>query len=85
MSTAAIKRRLSVQETSKASTHHPVEEKDVSLLGLSTMVNARTLLLAVTCSCAYLWLAHAEDSSMETRSLDFPLKTQQEKELVRDL
>ncbi|XP_026195881.1 cocaine- and amphetamine-regulated transcript protein-like [Anabas testudineus] len=82
MSTAAIKRRLSVQETSKASTHHPVEEKDVSLLGLSTMVNARTLLLAVTCSCAYLWLAHAEDSSMETRSLDFPLKTQQEKELI---
>lgn len=82
---AAIKRRFSVQETPKASTHHPAEEKDVSCLGFSTMVSARTLLLAFTCSCAYLWLTGAEDSSLETRSLDFPLKTQQEKELVRDV
>lgn len=82
---AVIKRRFSAQENSKASTHHPAEEKDVSCLGFSTMVSARTLLLAVTCSCAYLWLARAEDSSLETRSLDFPLKTQQEKELVRDV
>ncbi|XP_056281943.1 cocaine- and amphetamine-regulated transcript protein-like [Pseudoliparis swirei] len=46
------------------------------------MLGARALLLAATCCCAYLWLAHAEDSSMETRSLDFPLKSQQEKELI---
>lgn len=47
------------------------------------MVSARALLLAATCCYAYLWLARAEDSSVETRSLDFPLKTQQEKDLVR--
>ncbi|KAF1374664.1 hypothetical protein PFLUV_G00231450 [Perca fluviatilis] len=46
------------------------------------MVSARALLLAATCCCAYLWLARAEDSSLETRSLDFPLKTQQEKDLI---
>lgn len=49
---------------------------------LYTMVSARTLLLAVTCCYAYLYLVRAEDSSLETRSLDFTLKTQQEKDLV---
>lgn len=49
-----------------------------------TMVRARTLLLVVTCCCcAWLRLAGADDSSLETRSSDFPMKTQQEKELVR--
>ncbi|CAG10320.1 unnamed protein product [Tetraodon nigroviridis] len=48
------------------------------------MVRARTLLLVVTCCCcAWLRLAGAEDSSLETRSSDFPMKTQQEKDLVR--
>ncbi|KAF7201547.1 cocaine- and amphetamine-regulated transcript protein [Nothobranchius furzeri] len=47
------------------------------------MVSLRTLLLIVTCCCAYLWCARAdEDSSLETRSLDFALKTQQEKDLI---
>ncbi|KAM8736473.1 cocaine- and amphetamine-regulated transcript protein-like [Acanthopagrus schlegelii] len=46
------------------------------------MVSARALLLSVTCCCAYLWLARAEDSSLETRSLDFPQKNQQEKDLI---
>ncbi|NP_001191712.1 cocaine- and amphetamine-regulated transcript ch22 precursor [Oryzias latipes] len=46
------------------------------------MVSARTLLLVVTCSCTYLWLSRAEDSSLETRSLDFTLKAQQEKDLI---
>lgn len=59
------------------------EEKDSSFMCLDTMVSARTLLLAVTCCYAYLWLVRAEDSSLETRSLDFTLKTQQEKDLVR--
>ncbi|KAG8013244.1 Electromotor neuron-associated protein 1 [Nibea albiflora] len=49
------------------------------------MVGARALLLAATCCCAYLWLARAEDSSLETRSLDFPLKTQQEKDLFSNM
>lgn len=49
-----------------------------------TMVRARTLLLVVTCCCcAWLRLAGAEDSSLETRSSDFTIKTQQEKDLVR--
>ncbi|XP_044023299.1 cocaine- and amphetamine-regulated transcript protein-like [Siniperca chuatsi] len=60
----------------------PAEEKDSACLCFSTMVSARALLLAATYCCAYLWLARAEDSSLETRSLDFPLKTQQEKELI---
>ncbi|KAF0044035.1 hypothetical protein F2P81_003193 [Scophthalmus maximus] len=46
------------------------------------MVSARVLLLAATCCCAYLWRARADDSSLETRSLDFPLKNQQEKDLI---
>lgn len=48
-----------------------------------TMVRARTLLVVVTCCCAWLRLASADDSSLETRSSDFPIKTQQEKDLVR--
>lgn len=48
-----------------------------------TMVRTRTLLVVVTCCCAWLRLASAEDSSLETRSSDFPIKTQQEKDLVR--
>lgn len=47
------------------------------------MVSARTLLLVASCCCSYAWLARAEDSSLETRSSDFSLKTQQEKDLVR--
>lgn len=48
-----------------------------------TMVRARNLLLVVTCCCcAWLRLAGADDSSLETRSSDFS-KTQQEKDLVR--
>lgn len=51
-----------------------------------TMVNGRTLLLVVTCCCcAWLRLAGADDSSLETRSSDFSIKTQQEKDLVRYL
>lgn len=50
-----------------------------------TMVRARTLLVVVTCCCAWLRLASADDSSLETRSSDFPIKTQQEKDLVRRL
>ncbi|XP_017269206.1 cocaine- and amphetamine-regulated transcript protein-like [Kryptolebias marmoratus] len=46
------------------------------------MVSARTLLLTVTCCCALLRDARADDSSLETRSLDFSLKTQQEKDLI---
>ncbi|CAN9502458.1 unnamed protein product [Ophioblennius macclurei] len=46
------------------------------------MVSAKTLLLTVTCCYVYLRLALAEDSSLETRSMDFPLKTQQEKDLI---
>ncbi|XP_029350486.1 cocaine- and amphetamine-regulated transcript protein [Echeneis naucrates] len=46
------------------------------------MVSVRALLLAATCCCAFLWLVRAEDSSLETRSLDFPLKSQQEKDLI---
>ncbi|CAJ1074435.1 cocaine- and amphetamine-regulated transcript protein-like [Xyrichtys novacula] len=46
------------------------------------MVSAQTLLLAATCCCAFLWLARAEDSSLETRSLDFTMKAQQEKDLI---
>ncbi|CAB1454333.1 unnamed protein product [Pleuronectes platessa] len=54
-----------------------------SSLCFSTMVSARALLLAVTCCCAYLWLARADaDSSLETRSLDFSPKRQQEKDLI---
>ncbi|XP_008308903.1 cocaine- and amphetamine-regulated transcript protein-like [Cynoglossus semilaevis] len=47
------------------------------------MVSARTLLFVVTCCCAYLWLVNSEDSSsLETRSLDFAIKNQQEKDLI---
>ncbi|XP_012708030.2 cocaine- and amphetamine-regulated transcript protein [Fundulus heteroclitus] len=46
------------------------------------MVSARTLLLLTATCCAYLRLARAEESSLETRSLDFTLKTQQEKDLI---
>ncbi|XP_061749839.1 cocaine- and amphetamine-regulated transcript protein-like [Nerophis ophidion] len=48
------------------------------------MVNNRALLLAVAvCCCShFLRLTRAEDASMETRSLDFPLKRQQEKDLI---
>ncbi|XP_028294343.1 cocaine- and amphetamine-regulated transcript protein-like [Gouania willdenowi] len=49
------------------------------------MVCARALLFAVTCFCFYLWLAQAEDGSLETRSLDFPMKTQEEKDLINAL
>ncbi|TWW71883.1 cocaine- and amphetamine-regulated transcript protein-like [Takifugu rubripes] len=46
------------------------------------MVRARTLFVVVTCCCAWLRLASADDSSLETRSSDFPIKTQQEKDLI---
>ncbi|XP_072314485.1 cocaine- and amphetamine-regulated transcript protein isoform X2 [Eucyclogobius newberryi] len=46
------------------------------------MVSATTLLLAVTCCCSYLWLVRTEDSSLETRSLDYTIKAQQEKDLI---
>ncbi|XP_076013760.1 cocaine- and amphetamine-regulated transcript protein [Genypterus blacodes] len=49
------------------------------------MVSVRTLLLAATCCCAYMMLAHGEDSSLETRSVDFTLKTQEEKDLIEAL
>ncbi|XP_037550684.1 cocaine- and amphetamine-regulated transcript protein-like [Nematolebias whitei] len=45
------------------------------------MVSARTLLLTISCCCAFLQSARAQDS-VETRSLDFSLKTQQEKDLI---
>ncbi|KAM4624894.1 cocaine- and amphetamine-regulated transcript protein-like [Polymixia lowei] len=48
------------------------------------MASVRALLLAATC-CAYLWVAHGDDSSFETRALDFPMKTQEEKDLIEAL
>ncbi|XP_054653295.1 cocaine- and amphetamine-regulated transcript protein [Dunckerocampus dactyliophorus] len=50
------------------------------------MVSTRALLLAaavaVCCCTDFLWLAQAEDTSVEARSLDFTLKRQQEKDLI---
>ncbi|KAM4723795.1 cocaine- and amphetamine-regulated transcript protein-like [Anableps anableps] len=46
------------------------------------MVSAQTLLLLTATCCAYLRVSRAEESSLETRSLDFTLKTQQEKDLI---
>ncbi|XP_075873718.1 cocaine- and amphetamine-regulated transcript protein [Nelusetta ayraudi] len=46
------------------------------------MISNRTYFLVATCCCAYLWLACAEDTSLETRSSDFTLKSQQEKDLI---
>lgn len=47
------------------------------------MISNRTYFLVASICCAYLWLACAEDTSLETRSSDFTLKSQQEKDLVR--
>ena len=44
------------------------------------MASVSTLFLAATC-CVYLCLAHGEES-FETRSVEFPPKTQEEKDLV---
>ncbi|KAM3871426.1 cocaine- and amphetamine-regulated transcript protein-like [Diretmus argenteus] len=49
------------------------------------MVSVRAVLLAATCCCAYLWVARGDESSFETRSLDFSMKTQQEKDLIEAL
>ncbi|XP_008397488.1 cocaine- and amphetamine-regulated transcript protein-like [Poecilia reticulata] len=47
------------------------------------MVSVRTLLFLLTATCcAYLRASRAEESSLETRSVDFTLKTQQEKDLI---
>ncbi|MED6254760.1 hypothetical protein ATANTOWER_032878 [Ataeniobius toweri] len=46
------------------------------------MVSAWTLLLLMATCCTYLRLTPAEESLLETRSLDFTLKTQQEKDLI---
>ncbi|KAK7904021.1 hypothetical protein WMY93_016628 [Mugilogobius chulae] len=46
------------------------------------MVSATALLLAATCCSSYLWLVRTEDSSLETRSLDYTIKAQQEKDLI---
>ncbi|KAJ3612753.1 hypothetical protein NHX12_019011 [Muraenolepis orangiensis] len=48
------------------------------------MASACMLLLAFTCCWAFLWVAHGEESSFETRALDFPMKTE-EKELIEAL
>ncbi|CAL8284336.1 unnamed protein product [Lota lota] len=49
------------------------------------MASACMLLLVATCCWAYLWVANGDESSFETRSLDFPMKTQEEKELIEAL
>uniref|UniRef100_A0AAV2JG18 Microtubule-associated protein 1Sb n=1 Tax=Knipowitschia caucasica TaxID=637954 RepID=A0AAV2JG18_KNICA len=46
------------------------------------MVSSTALLLVATCCCSYLWLVRTEESSLETRSLDYTIKAQQEKDLI---
>ncbi|XP_062324777.1 cocaine- and amphetamine-regulated transcript protein-like [Osmerus eperlanus] len=47
------------------------------------MASVSTFFLAATC-CVYLCLAYGEES-FETRSLEFPPKTQEEKDLIEAL
>lgn len=89
---AYIERRTSAQETSWRSTHTGSlsrvtllsdQVRAIPLWLPGIMIGKRTFLLVATCCSTYLWLASAEDSSLETRSSDFTLKSQQEKDLVR--
>lgn len=88
---AYIERGASAQETSWHSLVSVLpgfffyQVRATLLWPTSTMISNRTVFLVATCCCAYLWLACAEDISLETRSSDFTLKSQQEKDLVRQL
>ena len=48
------------------------------------MANACLLLLAASCCWASLMGTRGDEASFETRALDYPSKTQDEKALVRD-